>query len=391
MPAPIRPRLALLTSAHFTVDSYSSFFSPLLPLLVDRLHLSLTQVGALVSLAAVASSFMQPVYGWVSDRLHRPWFVAFGPVVAALFLSSIGLAPSFAVLVTLLMIGGMGVAAFHPQAAVLAAEIGERRGLAMSVFITGGTLGFSLGPLFAVAVATRFGLTHTWLAALPGLLVAIVLAAWFVRVPSRERHAGARPALGELRPVARPLTLLYFAVVSRSAVSYGFMTLLPLYLHARGFSLTAVGTMVAIYAALGALGGFVGGWLADRWGGRRVVQLSFLLSGPLYASFLFVPGVPGLVLLVLGSFVLQSSLPVNIVMGQELSPRHSSTISSLLMGGAWGLGALLLGPIGALSDHFGLAAGLGTLASITALGLACGLALPRDPQPIASSAAAFGS
>lgn len=387
----IRPRLALLAFAHFTVDAYSSFFSPLLPLLVDKLHLSLTQVGSLVSLAAVASSFSQPLWGWVSDRLERPWFIAFGPVVAAIFLSAIGLAPTYGALIALLMVGGLGVAAFHPQSAVLAGEIGKRRGVAMSIFITGGTLGFSLGPLFAVGVASRFGITHTWLAAIPGLLIASLLTAWFLRVPARARHVGGRPALAELRPVAGPLALLYFAVVSRSAVSYGFMTLLPLYLHARGFSLTAGGTTVAIYSALGALGGFAGGWLADRWGGRRVVMLSFLLSAPLYFGFLFVPGTGGLALLVLGSFVLQSSLPVNVVMGQELSPRHSSTISSLLMGAAWGLGALLIGPIGAISDRFGLTAGLATLAAMTVVGFGCALALPRVPRPLASSAPAFGS
>lgn len=391
MSLPIRPRLALLAFAHFTVDAYSSFFSPLLPLLVDKLHLSLTQVGGLVSLAAVASSFSQPLYGWVSDRLQRPWFVAFGPVVAATFLSAIGRAPTYGGLVALLMIGGMGVAAFHPQSAVLAGEIGKRRGVAMSIFITGGTLGFSLGPLFAVGVASRFGLQNTWIAAIPGLLVAIVLGVWFTRVAPRERHAAGRPALAELKPVARPLTLLYFAVVARSAVSYGFMTLLPLYLHARGFSLTAGGTLVAIYAALGACGGFFGGWLADRWGGRRVVMLSFLLSAPLYFGFLLVPGVPGLVLLVLGSFVLQTSLPVNVVMGQELSPRHSSTISSLLMGAAWGLGALVLGPVGALSDRFGLTVGLACLAATTVVGFGCAFALPRVARPLASSAPAFGS
>ena len=391
MPASIRPRLALLAFAHFTIDAYSSFFSPLLPLLVDKLHLSLTQVGTLVSLAAVASSFAQPLFGWISDRLQRPWFVAFGPVVAAIFLSAIGLAPTYGALIALLMVGGLGVASFHPQSAVLASEIGKKRGVAMSIFITGGTLGFSLGPLFAVGVATRFGIEHTWLAAFPGLLVAIVLGIWFTRVAPRERHAAGRPALAELRPVMRPLTLLYFAVVCRSAVSYGFMTLLPIYLHARGFSLAAGGTFVAIYAALGALGGFFGGWLADRWGGRRVVMLSFLFAAPLYFGFLLVPGVPGLVLLVLGSFALQTSLPVNVVMGQELSPRHSSTISSLLMGAAWGLGALVLGPIGAISDRFGLPVGLACLAATSIAGFGCAFALPRVTSPLPSSAPAFGS
>ena len=116
------------------------------------------------------------------------------------------------------------------------------------------------------------------------------------------------------------------------------MTFLPLRLHQHGFAVSTGGLLLTAYLALGALGGFLGGWLADRWGGRRVVVGSFLGATPLYFAFLYLPDVPGLVCLILGSFVLQASLPVNVVLGQELSPRHSSTISSLLMGAAWGMG-----------------------------------------------------
>jgi FSR family fosmidomycin resistance protein-like MFS transporter len=278
----------------------------------------------------------------------------------------------------MLMLGGLGVSAFHPQAAVLAGELGKQRGLAMSVFITGGTLGFSLGPLLAVTVAGRFGIQNTWIAAVPGLIVAILLTVWFGRVLPHARHVGARPRIAELRPVLRPLSLLYAAVVCRSAVSYGFMTFLPLHLHARGYPIQMGGVLTTAYLALGALGGFLGGWLADRWGGRRVVIASFLGATPLYFGFLMLPDVPGLVSLVVGSFVLQSSLPVNVVLGQELSPRHSSVISSLLMGAAWGVGALLIGPIGALADHNGLRPALTVLAGLLGLGLVCALALPAS-------------
>jgi FSR family fosmidomycin resistance protein-like MFS transporter len=372
----LTPRLVLLSLGHFTVDSYSSFFSPLLPLLMQRLDLNLTRVGALVAIASVASSFSQPLWGWVSDRLHRPWFIAFGPLVAALFLSAVGLAPSYGALIALLLVGGMGVASFHPEGAVLARQSSERPGLAMSVFVTGGTLGFALGPLIAVTVAGRFGLERTWLAAIPGLLMCALLLAWFARVRPQPRLAAHRPALSELRPVLRPLTLLYVAVVCRSAVSYGFMTFLPLHLHARGFSVATGGWMSTAYLAAGAIGGLFGGWMAERFGGRPVVVRSFLTAAPLYVAFVFLPDVPGLVALVAGSFALQTSLPVNVVMGQELSPRHSSTISSLLMGAAWGVGALIIGPIGAMSDHLGLRAGLLALALLLGVGLACALMLP---------------
>ena len=290
----LTPRLALLALAHFTSDAYSSFFSPLLPLLVAKLHLSLTLVGTLVALASVSSSFGQPVFGYISDRLHRPYFVAFGPLVAALFMSAIGLAPSFGALVALLMLGGLGVAAFHPQAAVLAGEASPRRAMAMSLFVSGGTLGFAIGPLFAVSVVGALGLERTWLAAFPGVIVATLLLAWFLRVPSHVRHPGAKPSLRELKPHALPLTLLYCCVVCRSAVSYGFMTFLPIHLHRLGFSLGAGGGVMTAYLTAGALGGFAGGWLAERWGGRRVVIASFIGAIPLYGGFLILPGTAGL-------------------------------------------------------------------------------------------------
>jgi FSR family fosmidomycin resistance protein-like MFS transporter len=384
----VTPRLALLSFAHFGIDAYSSFFPPLLPLLMDRLHLSLTRVGALVALASLASSFSQPLFGLLADRLRRPWFVGLGPPVAAVFLASVGVATSYPMLVALLMLGGLGVAAFHPQGAVLASEEGGRRSLAMSIFITGGTLGFALGPLYAVGMVGLLGLERSWLAALPGLALGAVLLARFARLPAPAHARAARPALSELRPVVRPLALLYVAVVCRSAVSYGFMTFLPIHLHARGWTLEAGGAVVTAYLALGALGGFLGGWLAERIGGRRVVVISFVGATPLFAAFLLLPDTPGLVCLVAGSFILQASLPVNVVLGQELSPRHSSTISSLLMGAAWGVGALLISPIGALADHRGLAVALTALAALLAVGLGCALALPARPMPGTTLAAA---
>src|SRR6185503_4890460 len=123
----VQPRLALLALAHFTIDAYSSFFSPLLPLLVTKLHLSMTLVGTLVALASLSSSMSQPLFGWLGDRIRRPWFVAFGPLTAAIFLSCVGLAPSYGALVALLMLGGIGVAAFHPQSAALSANLSTRR------------------------------------------------------------------------------------------------------------------------------------------------------------------------------------------------------------------------------------------------------------------------
>lgn len=387
MPRPITPRLGLLTFGHLTIDAYASFFSPLLPLLVQKLDLSLTLVGTLVALSSITSSFSQPLFGLISDRMRRPWFVAFGPLTAAVFMSGLGLAPSYAVLLALLMLAGLGVAAFHPQAAVLASQVSGRRNVSMAFFITGGTIGFSVGPIFAVGVVSAFGLEGTWVAAVPGLLASALLLAWFSRVPPRPRHEARYVPISALRPVMRPLSLLYFATVSRSTVSYGFMTFLPLYLTARGYGLSESGTMLSAYLLLGALGGFFGGWLSDRIGGHRLIILSFFAAAPLYLGFLVLPDALGIPCVILGSFVLQSSLSVNVVLGQELSPQHSSTISSLLMGAAWGMGALIIWPIGAFADHYGLYAALAVLSCALLVGLVCGVMLPgpRRHAPVAEA------
>lgn len=384
-------RLGVLTLGHFTIDTYSSFFLPVLPLLFHRLGLNYTKVGALVAIASLSSSFSQPLFGLLADRLRRPWFVAAGPVVAAVFMSAIGLAPTYWALVALLFLAGLGVAAFHPQTAALAGASLKQRGVAMSFWVTGGTLGWALGPLFATTTVGLFGIGRTWVAAIPGAAVSAVLFAWFARVPPAAHGSRPRTRLADLRPVARPLTALYFAVVARSAVSIGFATFLPLWAHARGWSVAAGGTLTTVYLLLGALGGFAGGWMADRIGGRRVVIGSFLFAAPLYALFFALPGRPALALtfLVLGYFLLQGSLPVNVVLGQELSPVHAGTISSLLMGAAWGLGQLLIGPIGALADRTSLATALLALSGFVLLGFGCALHIPagrRVPRAVPAPA-----
>ena len=392
MPSFLTRRLAVLATAHFTIDSYSSFFLPLLPLLMVRLGLNYTMIGGLVAIGSMSSSFSQPLFGLLSDRLSRPWFVVLGPLIAAVFLSSIGLAPNYLTLVVLLVIGGFGVAMFHPQTAAMAGNSGPKRGMAMSFWVTGGTLGWALGPLFATSTARVFGLDHTYVAAIPGVIMCVVLGAWFLRqapVPHAKRTS---TKLADLAPIARPLLLLYFAVTTRSAVSSGFATFLPLYAHAKGWSVAQGGTLTTVYLLAGALGGMFGGWLADHHGGRAVVRQSFLLSIPFYVLFFVLPDKFGIPCLVLGYFILQGSLPVNVVMGQELSPAHSGTISSLLMGAAWGLGALLIGPIGLLADHAGLHTALMVLSSLIVVGWGCAMALPdirrhvsAEPQARAES------
>lgn len=348
-------------------------------MLNQKLRLSLTEAGILGGVLVFSSSVMQPCYGFLSDRFPTRLFTVLAPAVAGVFISALGVAASYGWLLLLVLAGGAGIAAFHPQASALtAASSGGRRGRAMAVFVSAGTLGLSLGPAYFTAVAGRLGLVRSWWAALPGVFVSVLLA---VFLPRTEAAGRPRPRF-DWRPLAavwRPLALLYGLVFIRSIVQITYAQLLPLYLKLeKGFSLAAANYTLTLYLASGALGGFVGGYLADRFGGRRVIQISMIGSVPLLVCFFVAHGAAALFGLALGGFVLLFTIPVNVVMAQELAPAQAGTVSALMMGFAWGMAGLIFVPLtGWISDRLSLHFALGSLLVFPVLGFFLARRLPR--------------
>jgi FSR family fosmidomycin resistance protein-like MFS transporter len=341
-------------STHFVVDGFSNIYSPLLPLLIPHLTLSLAAAGALQMCFQLANSVAQLAFGQIADRWRPRALVIAGPLVSVSILSLVGLASSPMMLGIILVLGGLGIAAFHPPAAALVHRMGgERKGLAMSFHITGGSLGFSLGPLVFAPFAERYGLHWTPLLMLPALAI---LAFFLPRVPPmerlHERHESA--GFGALRPYARPLSLLYFIVVLRTLAALSFATFMPVMLTRRGLSLADAGVAIAMYLFASSVGGFLGGPLADRWGARNVIMWSLVLSVPFLAIAPTQTGWTFVALVSAGGFLLQSTLPVNVTFGQMIAPISAATVSSLMMGFAWGMGGLVIPFVGLLADRVGI-------------------------------------
>ncbi len=371
----LHPVIPLVTTAHFAVDSYTNIYAPLLPVLIPHLGMSLATAGALAMLFQLASSVAQLGFGALADRSSPRLLVLGGPAVAAVFLSAIGLAPSIGVLALMLMLGGLGSAAFHPPAAMLAHRYGgQRRGLAMSIYITGGTLGFAGGPLVATQLVERFGLGATPWMALPGLALVALLARRVPAIPPPPRGVatGWRP----LRPYAKPLGLLWAIVVLRTITSNGFVLFAPVMLTRRGLSVADAGVAVACYLFASGIGGFLGGPAADRFGARRVIAWSLVLASPLLVAAPFADGALFLVLATAGGFFLQSTLPVNVTFGQAIAPVSAGMVSSLMMGVAWGTGSMAVPLVGAAGDAFGIAPVLAVLGLLPLGGALLALPLP---------------
>ena len=371
--------LALFSIGHFVIDLYSSALSTFQPFLGEKLNLSLTQAGLLGGLMVFSGSVVQPAYGLLSDRFHTRMFSVLAPAVAGLFISSLGLASNFAWLAALVFLGGAGVASFHPQASARATMgIRSHRGRWMAVFVTSGSLGLAVGPTYFSTILDHLGLSRGPWAAIPGVLVTILLFSLVAPV-NPPAHAHRQFDWHPLHAVWRPLTVLYFLVFIRSVVQIVFGQLLPLYLHReRNFTIAEASYALSLYLFCGAVGGFAGGHLADRFGGRRVNMFSMIGCLPFLALFFLTTGVAAMIGLALAALILLFTLPVNVVMAQELVPSQVGTVSALMMGFAWGMAGLIFIPLtGWIGDHSSLHLALALLSVFPIAGFFLTLKLPK--------------
>lgn len=371
--------LILFSLGHYFVDLYSGALGALQPLLVKQHGLRLAEAGLLGGVLVFSSSVTQPAYGYLSDRWRTRLFAALGPAVAGIFISALGVAPGYIWLLAAVLLGGAGISAFHPQAtsrATLAMQ--EKRGRAMAIFISAGALGLACGPAYFSFLAERFGLPNIIWGAVPGVVISGFL---LFALPEPPASAGAAAGFNwaPLREYWRPIGLLYALVFLRSAVQGVFTQFVPLYLATeRGYSHAAAGLALTAYLTAGALGGFAGGHLADRFGGRFVITVSMFGAVPFLLVFFMGGGTLALFGLALGGLVLLFTIPVNVIMAQELVPSQAGTVSALMMGFAWGTAGLVFIPLtGWLSDHISMHYALMVLLAFPVIGGFLSLRLPK--------------
>jgi FSR family fosmidomycin resistance protein-like MFS transporter len=370
--------VALLSIAHFVADAYSSFILPLLPMLTVRLKLTPAQAGLLIPTMMFTSSLMQPVYGMISDRYFKRAMAVYGPLIAAVFLSLIGVADSLPALLACVIVGGIGLGSFHPQSAALVAA-SSQRATTMSIFSSAGTVGVAVGPVLITSIVAAYGLHKSYYAMVFGVVMWVLL--WRYCPPlERRRESDAEPLHRTLRAVWAPLLLLYFAVVLRSAVHVSLQTYLPFLLTGQGLDLQSIGWVLSGFIFFGGIGGLFGGTFADRWGARWVSLVSMSIAAPLLITALLVTGPASYLLLAIGGTFLNVGVPINVVMAQRLVPGGASTVSALMMGFAWGAGAMLTPITGVLSTHLGFTRALLIISFLPIIAAILLLRFPKDQK-----------
>src|SRR6266851_2400009 len=259
--------LGLLALGHLVIDTNQGSLPALLPYLKSALGLTYAATGVIVLMANVTSSLIQPLFGFLADKTARRWLLPLSVFLSAIGISLIGVAPSYYAVLALVMLGGFGVAAYHPEGYRTATQVaGERKATGVSIFSTGGNIGIALGPPVITALVTTLGLAGSLGLLVPGLLVAGLL---LTVLPGLSRPLPARTHAATLAPrtMVGAMSLLILVIAVRSWTQIGFSTYVPFYyLEVLKGDPRMVGTLLAVFLGAGAAGTLIAGPLSDRIG-----------------------------------------------------------------------------------------------------------------------------
>lgn len=367
-----------ISGGHFLHDTFSAFLSPLLPVLIERLSMSLTQAGSLTALVQLPS-ILNPLIGYLDDKVNLRWIVIFAPAITATLMSAMGIAPNYVLLAILLAMAGFSVAAFHATAPAMVARVaGNKVGKGMSFFMAGGELGRTLGPIVAVWAVSTWAIDGIWGLSAIGWAISLVTYFRFRTItPHVARHSG----LGDFLPAARPLFLpLAIIVAGRSLLISSLGFYLPTLLKSEGASLWAAGSALAIYQLAGVIGALAGGTISDRIGRKPVLLITSLTSPILVIAFLNLPGSWLIPILVLLGFLSLSTQPVLLALVQDRLSEHRSVANGVYTAWSFIMQSSAAFVIGALGDKLGLRSTFFWMALVSLIAIVGILLLPQQRQ-----------
>jgi FSR family fosmidomycin resistance protein-like MFS transporter len=382
-PERVRPAtklIALLALGHLVIDVNQGSLPALLPFLKAAHNLSYAAAATIVLVANLTSSIIQPLFGYLSDQTTRRWLLPLSVFTSGIGLGLTGVAPGYLSLLVLIVVMGLGVAAYHPEGYKTATSVaGDRKATALSWFSLGGNVGVALGPPLLTVLVIGLGLAGTLGMFVPSLaMAALFLAAlpWIARASAPARVAAATALRrGENRP--RAMALLIFVVAVRSWTSLGFTTFVPFYyVDYLKADPRIVGPLLFVFLGAGALGTVIAGPIADRWGARPLIRWGFLAAAPCCVLFLLSSGVLAFVILAVVGALLVSAFSVCVVLGQAYLPRNTGLASGLIVGFAMGAGGLGVAALGWLADHYGLPVALWISALLPLVGFVAARYLP---------------
>jgi FSR family fosmidomycin resistance protein-like MFS transporter len=365
--------------AHAIDDLYQGLIPASVPYFVLDRHFSYVAASGLTLAATLGSSIPQPLIGLAVDRRPLRWLAGAGVTLAGIGVGLSGLFHAYAVVWILILLSGLGVAAFHPAAGKAARIEAGESALSMSVFAAGGSVGFFLAPVLATPALIAWGLGATALFIPPAVLIGFVL----LRHLERSKAAAGNGGTGHAGTDRwRPFSVLIAVEATRSVLYFGVNTFIELYwIRHLGAGRTLAGIALACFLGGSVLGTLLGGRIADRLGSVRTVQIGGLAGIPALLALRLAPGmyVP-LLFAVLAGVAVNIPFAVLVKLGQDYLPTRPGTAAGVTLGLGVSIGGLAAPLLGLAADRIGPQGVLALMCAVPPVAVLLGLALP-EPGP----------
>lgn len=324
-------KVILLSICHFIHDIYTSFLAPLLPFLIEKFSLSLTQAGFL-STAMQIPALMNPHIGKLADRVSVRYFIIMAPAFTAVPMSLLGIAPNYGILLILMFFTGVSTSLFHVPAPVMVYRVsGGKTGKGMSFFMTGGELARTLGPIAIIGAISFLGFEGYYPVMLFGILASIVMYLKFKDTPvtvEPKQSPSIRRTCMEMKGILVPLSAI---IIGRGFMHACLTAFLPLYVMQQSGNVWLAGIALSLFEAAGVIGILTVGGLSDRFGRKQLLGFCLVVSPIAFLLFTCTSGWLQLIILLITGFSLLSTTPVMLAMIQEFSVDGSSAANGVFM------------------------------------------------------------
>ena len=365
-------RVYAISFGHFIHDIYTSFLSPILPLLIEKLQINYT-FAALLTVAQRFPSLFNAPAGLLADKISFRYAVIAAPTVSGVLMSLLGIAPNYTVVLLMLFTVGISAVIFHiPTPVMIKNAVPEKIGFGMSMYMLGGELARTLGPLIILAAISLWGFENTY--RLIPLAVATSFILWLkLKDFAVHRKKEERKDLVSVKSVLKKYQT-FFLMITGFMLFISFMkasmsVFLPTFITAKGDSLWLGGINLAVYQFAGAIGTFLSGTISDKIGRRTILLIAGFSNPVLMLIFVYFQNTMfSYLLLALLGLTLVSSGSVLLAMVQDIPSDRPAFMNGIYMTINFfvsSLGALFIGYIGdsmGLENTFYLAAFLAVIA-----------------------------
>ncbi|MGN0261876.1 MAG: MFS transporter [Eggerthellaceae bacterium] len=368
---------------HLSTDINQGALPALLPFLIAAHGFSYTEAAFFVLASNMISAIIQPLFGWLGDRVSKPWFMAAGVLLASAGFAGIGFVQSYYVMLALACVSGIGVALYHPEGGRLAnLASGKTKGKGISIFSVGGNLGFAIGPILVVAGMALFGLKGTALTMITGGISAAILLSQNKMLAALSKQGTRESVRSGEQDDVRSFAIALIPVFMRSIVYYAEITFIPLFfVSVLGATESFSSLAITFFSIVSVMGTVLGGPLGDRVGYVRVMVVSYLLLTPIVVLFALNRIMPiALLLMAAMSLITAMITPCSTVTTQRFLPQHLGTASGITFGVAVSVGGVMSPVFGAIGDAFGLTASMLIVGGMAAVGSAGTFFVPREKR-----------